>query len=428
MKIGGIIAEYNPFHNGHKYHLEKFKIQDGCTHLVAVLSGNFIQRGGPAIFDKYKRTEFALKSGIDLVVEMPSHFATQTAELFARGAILTLDSLKCVNSIGFGSESGNIEDIQRVVDFINNRKSEYNLGIKKYLNMGFAFPVAREKSIRKYIKLQDNFLREPNNILAIEYINEIIRLNADFKPVTIKRFGSGHNEKKINTHISSATAIREFLLKYKDYDIANQADVFNDFFKELKDNIPIFEAEDIKKLFENNVYPMCCEDFFDNICISILKEDNNLHNFFEVVEGLENSIRKKIVVSKDFDNAINLISSKRYTISKIRRCLFNILLGVKTEDIRLVKKIRLLPYIRVLGFNEKGIEILKRVKKSSEADIIMSPAKAKKNSKYNSDFIYKKLLDFDLKSSRIYYQKYYSNNRNILQKGEPDYLNLVRFI
>lgn len=432
MKIGGIIAEYNPFHNGHKYQIKEFKERYNITHLVVAMSGNFIQRGGPAIIDKFTRANMAVENGVDLVIEIPAYMATQTAEIYARGGILALNSLKCVDLLCFGSEEGNIKKIHEAASVAIGKKGDFEESICNYLNAGDSFPVAREKAIldnlRKKNENVDNkesleksdeeeFLRKPNNILGIEYIKELIRLDSNIKPVTIKRLGSEHKNEFLDAKISSATSIRKVIesnLYNGDLGICN-----------IQNHMPYSSYKLLGKYINEGYNPIFDESFYSEICMEVIRSEENLEEYFEVKDGLEKSIRAKISTSDSLEDAVNHISTKAYTKAKVRRCLFNILLGIRKSDIESIKEIYSLPYIRVLGFNDRGKEILKKVKKDM-SEVIIGPAKAKKGTEYNKNILYKLMLDFDLRSSNIYYQKACMNNRKLLNEGEIDYIIMHR--
>lgn len=429
MKIGGIIAEYNPFHNGHKYHIEEFKEKSGCSHLVAVTSGNFVQRGGPAIIDKYTRAKMALDNGVDLVLEMPGYYATQTAEIFSRGAVMTLDALNCVDTFCFGSEHGDIDKLKEAAAITRGLKGEYETSLRKYIEEGRPFPVARELAVRDYMnEVPNDFFKGSNNILAIEYLRELIRIDSKMEPMTIRRTSNGHNSNEMSKDISSATAIRKVLngLQLRE-NVTNTRDK-HDFLRKIsiiENSVPKTIYFELIDMISKEMYPLDNEDFFSEIRTCVIRNEGKLDDYFEVKEGLENSIRKTVVRAMSFDDVVDELKSKRYTASKIRRCLFNILLGVKDEDIDLAKNLRTLPYVRVLALNDKGRQILKKIKEVSDVDVVLSPAKAKLTDCYSQNPAYRRLLDFDLRSSSIYYQKYYSNHREKLENGEVDYFNLI---
>ena len=429
MKIGGIVAEYNPFHNGHRYQIEKYRKEKEITHLVVAMSGNFVQRGGPAVFDKYARAEMAIKGGADLVIEIPSFFATQTAELYARGAVLSLEALGCLDSLCFGTETGELKRLVEAAEVLSGARGNYGENLKKYLAEKIPFPAAREKALIEEIGGEESFLSGSNNILGIEYIKELMRLESFIEPFTVRREGSEHNSTKTDGKFSSATGIRNILLNKRDLvsemgSIGCEKNSALEAVEEIEDFVPKSSSEIIERCIDEGFYPVDEKDFFQELCYEIIRSEELLEDFFEVGEGLENLIRKEGTRAEDFDDLLDAVTSKRYTKSKIRRCLFNILLGVTKEDIKKIKDIKEIPYIRVLAFNRRGTEILKEVKNKSDVLIVKSPAKVKKSVEYKENHVFRKMIDFDIRSSNIYYQKYYRKNRNLLKKGEPDFITL----
>lgn len=451
MKIGGIIAEYNPFHNGHKYQIDKYKEDEGISHIVVAMSGNFVQRGGPAIVDKFSRAEMAIRNGADLVIEIPAYFSTQTAELYARGAILSLDSLKCLDSICFGSEEGFTKRLKEVAKILSGVKGNYEKDLSIFLAEKLAFPIAREKAIKKNLALEiadkNDFLKLSNNILGIEYLKELIRLDSSMEAVTIKRVAVDHRSTVAKGDFSSASSIRSSIIYYKDYlELINKKksltkylsidedinDNYNHIITDMIDSVekylPVFSCNKIIDNIKKNLIPVDGADFYGEICYSILREENCLDKYFEVKNGLEYSIRKEAILSSGFEELISNLTSKNYSSSKIRRSIFNILLGIKKGDMDEIKEIKSIPYIRVLAFNKKGTEILKEIKNKSNSILINSPAKTRKIKEYSENPIFKKMFDFDILSSNIYYQNYYKNNRELLSKGEPDFIAQCSFL
>ncbi|MCC0703225.1 nucleotidyltransferase [Clostridioides sp. ES-S-0049-02] len=418
MNILGLIVEYNPFHNGHIYHLSKSIEKTNATHTVAIMSGNFLQRGEPALFDKYTRAKIAVENGVDLVIELPTMFACQSAEIFSHGAITILNSLNCISSVCFGSEEGNTDILYSIAEILANEPKEFKLLLKKYLDDGMLFPVARANSLFDYIHQYENndlsqkttkeqllkILNSSNNILGIEYIKNLINLNSNIKPFTISRVQSEYNSKEIDNSICSATAIRTSLKE-------------NCNISQLKKVIPEKTYSILNEKIDNKFFPMFDELFFDTLKTIILRDISNLKDYFEVNEGIENKIYKDIFTSNSLYELQLSIKSKRYTLTKIKRTLNNILLGIKKSDIHLVKDIDIVPYIRILAFNDKGREVLKEIKNKSNIDIIN---KFSNISFSLDDAIFKTLISYDIKSTNIYNSVYYRNNKGLV-KGPMDF-------
>lgn len=414
MNILGLIVEYNPFHNGHLYHLTRSLEVTKATHSVAIMSGNFLQRGEPALFDKYTRAEIAVKNGIDLVIELPTMFACQSAEFFAHGAITTLNSLNCINSICFGSEEGNVDVLYVVSNILVKEPQEFKDSLKNHLDKGMLYPTARSLALFDYIdkyKLLDiskekllSLLNSSNNILGLEYIKCLLKLKSNIKPFTISRVSSSYNCENIDSDICSATAIRKSLKDFNDLSL-------------IKDVIPYTTYSFLKSKLSSNFSPMFDDKYFDLINSIILRDCDILNKYFDVNEGIENKIYQNVFTSTSLKDLQLSVKSKRYTLTKIKRTLNNILLGITKDDMNIVKNINNMPYIRVLAFNDKGREILKTIKNNSDINIINKFS----NISFNmDDDVFKTLINYDIKASNIYNMVYYQNNKHLL-KGPMDY-------
>ena len=421
MKILGLIVEYNPFHNGHLYHLQKSIEETKATHTVAVMSGNFLQRGEPALFDKYTRAQAAVKNGVDLVIELPTMFACQSAEIFSHGAVTLLNSLNCIDSICFGSEEGDIKILNTISKILVDEPNEFKISLKKYLDDGMLFPTARSLALFDYInkfnlldiskeKLLD-ILNSSNNILGLEYIKSILKLNSQIKPHTITRIQSAYNSETIESNICSATAIRK-LLK----DLNNISSISN--------VVPSSTLDLIEDKIDNKFYPMFDDNYFDILSSIIVRDKNILNTYFDVNEGIENKIYQSIFTSSTLDDLKESIKSKRYTMTKIKRTLNNILLGITKNDMDKVKNIDKIPYIRILAFNDKGREIIKNIKNNSDINIIN---KFSNISFSKDDEIFNTLIEYDIKASNVYNLVYYKNNKNLL-KGPMDFYISPKYV
>lgn len=358
MNITGIITEYNPFHNGHLYHLTEAKKNTNCDAVICIMSGNFVQRGGPAIVDKWQRTEMALNNGVDLVIELPTYYAVSSAEFFAKGAVSILNNLGVVNNLFFDSECGDVNKLTTIAKTLVDEDSKLKYIIKENLAKGETFAKAREKALISYLNNEDlnEILTSSNNILGIEYIKSIIRMNSNIKPFTLKREGSNYNDKFLSNSFSSATSIRE-LLKQK-------ASI-----ESLKDSIPKESYEVLNNLY-NNSYPFVFdEDMFKFIKYKLQTNCINFNNLYEIIEGLENKLLKEISSSNSYEEFILNIKSKRYTYSKISRILTHIYIGLDSDSFLNIDDTNNL-YARVLGFNKKGREILSLIKRNSSIPLI----------------------------------------------------------
>ena len=358
MNITGIITEYNPFHNGHLYHLTEAKKNTNCDAVICIMSGNFVQRGGPAIVDKWQRTEMALNNGVDLVIELPTYYAVSSAEFFAKGAVSILNNLGVVNNLFFGSECGDVNKLTTIAKTLVDEDSKLKYLIKENLAKGETFAKAREKALISYLNNEDlnEILTSSNNILGIEYIKSILRINSNIKPFTLKREGSNYNDKILSNSFSSATSIRE-MLKQK-------ASI-----ESLKDSIPKESYEVLNNLYDNSYPFVFDEDMFKFIKYKLQTNCINFNNLYEIIEGLENKLLKEISSSNSYEEFILNIKSKRYTYSKISRILTHIYIGLDSDSFLNIDDTNNL-YARVLGFNKKGREILSLIKRNSSIPLI----------------------------------------------------------
>lgn len=384
MKILGLVTEYNPFHNGHKYHIDKSKDLTSATHTVAVMSGNFVQRGEPAILDKWTRAEFAISSGVDLVIELPTVFAISSAEYFAYGACSLLDDMGIIDDLVFGSESGNIEDINNVSSLLINSKDEIDSYISKFLDEGFSYPKSRELAIKELTFSNSDLdinLNMPNNILGIEYSKALMHLKSNIKIRTIKRISSDYNDLEIKSSISSATAIRHSVKS--NYD-----------FSEIESNVP----KDVFEAFSNNKNKLVYSDDFSNVILNVIRrmDIEEIKKIHDVSEGLENKITYEANQHDNLTSLIESLKSKRYTRTRIQRILFKILLNINSSYMSSTYDLKP-TYIRVLAFNDKGREILKLLKKTSRVPILTNLDRLSTYDKSISD-----MLKYDVRATNIY--------------------------
>ncbi len=380
MNITGLITEYNPFHNGHLYHLNTAKKNTNCDGIVCIMSGNFVQRGEPAIIDKWKRTEMALLNGVDLVIELPTFYAVSSAEFFAKGAIKILNSTGVINNIFFGSECGDINLLYKIAKLLTNEPEDFKLKVKENLKLGITYAKAREKALVDI--LQDDSLNEvlsnSNNILGIEYIKAIINNESNIIPLTMKREGARYNDKDLNSIFSSATSIRENIKKESNLN-------------SLKSYMPPESLDILSKLLSND-YPFVFEEgMYNFIKYRLLTNCINFNNIFEVKEGIDNKFLKEVYHSTSYEDLIFRVKSKRYTYTKISRLLSQLFFALDNYHFEELMKDENL-YIRVLGFNDTGRLILKEIKKSSSIPIITKVAKNNNNP----------LLELDIQSTKAY--------------------------
>lgn len=377
----GLITEYNPFHNGHKLHIDKSKEKTKSANCIVVMSGNFTQRGEPAIFDKHLRTKMALLNSADIVLELPTTFATSSAELFALGAIDILDKTNMVSKICFGSEQGDISSFIEVSDVLNNEPISFKNNLAMFLSDGLSFPDARLKALEKTLNKDLQFLKNPNNILSLEYIKAIHKLNSSIKPFTILREKSNFHSKEIKEDIASATAIREALYK-KDISL-------------IEDVVP----KNCLNLFKDNLHNQNNIENYANILSFILRSisKDDLKNIADITEGLENKILSNIDFI-DISNLILNIKSKRYTYTKLQRAILHIILNI-TKETQDFYKTNLNSYIRVLGFRKESSHILSELTKKAKVPVVTNL----KNIYKTLDPISIKCIEKDIIATDIYY-------------------------
>lgn len=359
MKIGGIIAEYNPFHNGHRYQIEQFKKQHDITHLVVVMSGNFVQRGDVAIIDKFKRSNMAVHCGADLVIELPVSYAISTAEYFALGGVYILNSLGCVDSLSFGSSS-NIDTLKKVAELLETvRNSNEVLNLMK---SGITFPNAVQRVFSNlYGNELSNVLNEPNNVLGLEYIRALNRLNSNIKPTTLTRKNVQHHSNIPVDNFASASYIRESILKGEDYSKYVPMGVYD-----ILKNSQYSSLDDLEKII---LYKLRTSTI------------NDIQSIFDVSHGLEYRILESSKKATSLNDLLFSIKSKRYTLARIRRIILNLVLGITKQDISILP-----PYARILAMNKKGTEILSKAKNASSIPFGTSLAKLEKISEESKRF------------------------------------------
>ena len=393
MKAVGLVTEYNPFHNGHLYHLNKAMELTGADISVAVMSGDFVQRGEPAVLDKYTRTSMALNSGVNLVVELPVNYAVSSAESFAAGALKVLDYVKA-DSIAFGSESGDIERLSKLAHILCDNEDTIYKEISKYTANGISYAAARQKVVEKLTdKDTAAMLTSSNNILAVEYLKAIIKNNYAIKPYTVQRQGDSYNDTDIRSEYASATALRENL----------KADNISEY-------IPV-KAGLILSSNTNYIYPDDITETLFTRLLDILFASNYDKNVFienvmqypdvskEIAGRLYKSAMDMITrtvpqrsESKDnwafsFGSLCEHIKTKEVPLSRIKRALVRITLGL---DKKHMEKYANEPYIRVLGFDKKGQEYLSYIRKTVEVPLITKTAD------------YKEMLLDDIHAANIY--------------------------
>ncbi|WP_339123089.1 nucleotidyltransferase [Fusobacterium nucleatum] len=347
----GLIVEYNPFHNGHLHHIQEIDRFFEDNIKIAVMSGDYVQRGEPSLINKFEKTKIALSQGVDIVIELPAFYSTQSAEIFAKGSINLLNKLSC-SHIVFGSESNDLEKLKRIATI--SMTKEFELSLREFLAEGLSYPTAFSKA------LFDEKLG-PNDILALEYLKAIKAINPKIEAYCIKREKTGYYDDE-KDNFASATHIRKILLDYN----KKKEDKLN----KIKNLVPEFSY---KILEENFGVFSCLSDFYDLIKYNIIKNHSNLKNIQDLEVGLENRLYKYSLENSNFDEFFNNILTKRLTISRLQRILLHSLFNL-TETITEKVKNKI-PFVKILGFSTKGQEYLNYLKKSdnySERKILTS--------------------------------------------------------
>ena len=367
MKVCGIIAEYNPFHNGHLHHLQESIRLSQADYTIVVMSGNFMQRGTPALMDKYERARAALECGADLVIELPAYYATGSAEYFALGAVSLLDKLGAVTHLCFGSECGNLDFLSKVAEITSDESSAYQKCLQSHLRSGKSYPLARTAAIIEVspeLSASISCLSSPNNILGIEYIKALRRLNSSIIPITLKRCGSDYHDIRLGINQSSATAIRQAL--YNNVDL-----------KELSTQLPKASFEILSNYLREN-QPVFLRDFAEVLYYKLLTErDNGFTDYIDVSQALSYRICKNLYAFDGFEAFCDLLKTKEVTYSRISRCLFHILLDMRKEGLnKYINELGITPYARILGFRKNSSALLTEISKSSSIPLITKLADA----------------------------------------------------
>lgn len=399
MKTAAVITEYNPFHNGHLYQLRKMR-EAGVECIIIVMSGNFTQRGIPAIYDKYARASMALENGADLVFELPVYYATGSAEYFAKGAVTLLDYLNVVDTLYFGTECGDILSIKKCADVFLKEPEQYKAQLSQYLKKGNSFPKARQLALSDFLQDKSDSLSDlciqPNNILGIEYVKELLRRNSSIIPQTIKREGASYHSEELSQNkqmFASANAIRSSLSE------SNNTSLF-------KNHVP------------ENVYQYMCSHTgkhalfvkdFSSVLLYQLRRFlayEQQAEYYDMNLQLQNIFKKNINFFQDWEQFALLCKSKEFTYTRINRSLLHILLHMEQSTMESFRTEGDIFYARLLGFTKNGAKCMKSIKANGAVPIISKLADASKKLSSSAGIS----LQADLFASEVYYdtlsQKY----------------------
>jgi predicted nucleotidyltransferase len=357
--IAGIIAEYNPLHNGHVYHIQKTRELLNPDYIICVMSGNYTQRGEPAFLRKQVRVECALRSGIDCVIELPFIYATASAEFFAGGGVSILHALGCVTHISFGCESPDLTLLQKVANILAQEPKEYGDILKEYLDCGYGFAAAREKALHEILPdLPENLISGSNNILAVEYLKRLNILDSPIKPLPIQRKGASYGDTNLYESFSSAMAIRRKISE--EFKIT----------EEVASSIPKCTLDHLTREIQEGRCPLDLDRLYDFFQIFLRRESSlHLSRYPFMEPGLENRLKKALDRSSDLSNLIQAMVTKRYPATRIKRLLLNILAGITLYDFERFTE-GSVPYVRILGFNREKPEIISLIGKSSTVPVV----------------------------------------------------------
>ena len=408
-RVLGIIAEYNPFHNGHLYHIAKSKQETGAQYVIAVISGNFVQRGNTSIINKWTKARMALLNGADLVIELPTIYSISSAENFAEGAIKILNSLGVVDTLSFGMEANDISTLNNIANVLYNEPKEYVTMLSHELSKGNSYPKARENALLLYlndIKRYANVMSGSNNILGIEYLKALRKTKSTITPVGIKREKVLYNDKYIVDEFASATAIRKMLMTKE----------LNDISKVMPRNSYLLLGEELKK----GHYVIDIARFEKEIIYTLRKMSvQDIAKLPDVSEGLENSLKNAADSCNTLKDLINIVKTKRFTQTRIQRILLYCLLGITKKQMETSRKV--IPYARVIGFNNKGKELISEMMKLNPKLNIVTSVKKYIDTVANKNL--KEMLDIDILATNIYTLGYFADSYSNL-----DYTNKIEIL
>lgn len=388
MKVVGLITEYNPFHNGHQYHIEMAKQITGAEIVIVVMSGNFVQRGTPAIMSKYLRAESALRAGASLVIELPTYYASGSAEYFALGAVSLLEKLGCVDFLCFGSECGEITVLTQLAQIFLHEPEEYRNALRSYLKLGCSFPLARQKACENYTKNTEisNMLSHPNNVLGIEYLKALNKLHSSIQPFTVRRVESRYHDTELCRNFSSASSIRRIL-----------SDRPEDLHTLLASQLPEFCLQQLDKEYGIH-YPVNTDDFSLLLKYKLLKETKaSLTEYADMSQELACRIYNCRNRFLSFGQFCELLKTKELTYARISRVLLHMILDIKKQPVSLACTSGFHSYVRILGFRKDAAVILHILKEHASIPLITKLSK-----EYSLPDWGKQMLATDISAADLY--------------------------
>lgn len=401
MNVVGLVVEYNPLHNGHRYHFEQAKKMSKAEACVIVMSGNFLQRGEPAIVDKWARTRMALRMGVDLVFELPYVYSTQNANWFAFGAVALLNQLPFVTHLCFGSESGELEALDKLAEVIVHEPDRLKQTLQDKLKEGWPFPKAYSYALQAVIQHDDNLaetIKQPNNILGLHYLAALKRLKSSIIPLTLKRYKAHYHQVNFtDSRVASATSIRQALL---------ERDVPH--WDAVRPYVPNYTLDGLIKEYEAGRGLMHWETFYPYLAHLLLSQSaSQLRQIYEMEEGIEHRLKKYILQADSLNQLIQLVKTKRYTHNRIQRMLVHLLTQCRKDEIRTLNLEKGPTYLRLLGYSPRGKRLLNQYKHKLNVPLISSIKKE-----------HPAMLELDLKAAAVYNLGIYPQEPGLAQMRE----------
>ena len=406
MPAIGIIAEYNPFHNGHKYQLKTIRKKFNNAEIIVTMSGSITQRGETAILDKWSRAKTAVANGADLVIELPAVYAIRSAQDFARGGVRLFNSLNIVDNLAFGTEYPEDNRLQKAGEFLETSNAQNLLHEK--IKKGLSYATAVTELLKENFGFSEDILREPNTILGLEYIRSIIHTGSAIKPLPLLRKGASHRQENISDNIASGTAIRQEAKKsLPDYEKISEA-VPQEILYSLKENFA-----DNNKLLLPLIYSL------NNTII------NNLQNIYGISEGIENRLLGSLKNPHSLGDILNSMTTRRYTVARCQRAIMYLLLGITHDEMMTFDN---MPpqYVRVLAFNDTGRTLLKKIKEASPLPLITKTSDYLNSQDILNNNIHtdlQKMLSIDVKSTNLQGLCFNSPQTNLDFTTSPVYVN-----
>lgn len=389
MKTVGIIAEYNPFHNGHAYQITEAKKITNADYCVVIMSGNFMQRGIPAIMDKSLRIQSALMCGADLIIELPVHYATGSAEYFASGSVAILDKLNVIDCLCFGSECGNIQELSMLSDALVSESEEFKTLLRQNIKNGSSYPHARNDALiasSPQFTGYSDILQSPNNILGIEYLKALKKRGSHIKPYTITRKGSDYHDGSLNGSFSSAFAIRESIVSKHDISL-------------IKEQLP----DSVYKLMEKNylkTFPITTDDISSIILYKLIQEHGNgFSRYFDIDSAFSDRLKDRIFSYTDYASFCEEIKTRNITHTRVARNLLHILLNIYQSDVDAFCAQDYVYYARIAGFRKEASPLLSAIKEKSSIPLI---SKLADSDAYITSENGRKMLRQDIEANHIY--------------------------